>query len=173
MKPYALGQVCLLALLAACASAPPPAPAPPAASSKPMSTAPASRDALYVELIAIRVSWVNKYLPDGETDAKLTSKKLGATLTKNLRNASDPREAIADSVKEVLGDSAVADPDRPKPNVVERQHLKELKHLSAAAKAGLGQFADHAKPGDSLDTPASDDEMVIVARALTAAAASR
>lgn len=96
------------------------------------------------------------------------TKQLGAEMTKHLKNATDMREAIADSVQTVLGDSAVADPDRPKMNVVDRDRIKDLKHLSAAAKAGLGQFADHAKPNDVLDTPASDENTVVVARAVAA-----
>jgi len=170
MKTFALA---ILLSSAGCASAPPATPVPPPNSGKALATAPASREPLYVEFIAIRHAWVGKYLPDGVTDVKATSKKLGLELTKQLRNSPDPREAIADSVQLVLGDSAVADPDRPKSNVVERERIKELKHLSAAAKAGLGQFADHAKPGDTLDTPASDEEVVVVARAVRNAAASR
>lgn len=96
------------------------------------------------------------------------TKTLGAEMTKHLRSSPDFRAAIAESVQQVLGDLAVADPDRPKMNVVDRERIKDAKHLSAATKAGLGQFADHARPGDVLDTPASDDEMVVVARAVAA-----
>ncbi|MFO0740646.1 MAG: peptidylprolyl isomerase [Labilithrix sp.] len=103
-------------------------------------------------------------------DAKSTelTQKLGAEMTKHLRSSPDLRQAIADSVLSVLGDSAVADPDRPKPGVVDRERIKDLKHLSASSKAGLGQFADHARPSDVLDTPVTDKDEVIVARAVAA-----
>ena len=121
-------------------------------------------------------SFVKKDAPSTETLAPLyrkaksgdLTKKLGAELTKRLQSSPDIREAIADSVQQVLGDSAVADPDRPSMSVVDRERIAGLKHLSAAAKAGLGQFADHARPAEVLDVPVSDGEVVIVARAVAA-----
>jgi hypothetical protein len=158
---------------AACGSSPPPAtPVPPQSSAKTPVTAPASRDSLFLEVVTIERKWVAKFAPDEAKDAKAWSddaaKKLAAEMTKRLRNSPDTREAIADSVQQVLGDLAAADPNRPKMSVLERERIKDVKHLSAAVKAGLGQFADHAHPGDVLDTPASDEEAVVVARAVPA-----
>jgi hypothetical protein len=158
-------------LAAACGSSPPPAtPAPPQNSAKTPVTAPASREPLFVEVVSIERRWVAKFAPDDAKDAKAwaaeAAKKLAADMTTRLRNSPDARAAIADSVQQVLGDLAAADPDRPKMSVVERERIKDVKHLSAAVRAGLGQFADHAHPGDVLDTPASDDDAVVVARAV-------
>lgn len=101
-------------------------------------------------------------------DAKASelAKQLGTEMTQHLRNSPDFRAAIAEAVEQVLGDAAVADPDRPKVNVVDRERIKDAKHLSPAVKAGLGQFADHAHPGDVLDTPAADEDVIVVARAV-------
>ena len=155
----------------ACASTPPPA-TPAAPPQKATATAPASREPLFVEVVAIERKWVTKYAPEDTKDApawaRETSNKLAVELTKRLKKSPDMRAAIADSVEQVLGDLAAADPDRPKMSVVDRERIKDVKHLSASVKAGLGQFADHARPGDVLDTPAGDEDTVIVARAVAA-----
>lgn len=156
-------------LLAACGSPPPVTPVPPASThGKEVGTAPASREPLFVELVTIRREWVAKYAAGGPEQVNASAEALGSEVIKRLRNSPDAREAIADSVQAVLGEAAVADPDRPKTTVVERERLKDLRHLSAAVKAGVGQFADHARPGDVLDRPASDVDVVAVARAVPA-----
>lgn len=156
--------------LAACHSNPAPATPTPVPVTKPVATAPASREPLFVELVSIRRAWVRKYTPEAADPAKAAD-VLGAELVKKLRNSPDSREAIADAVQQVLGDSAVADPDRPKANTVEREELKHLKRLSASTRAGLVQFTDRAHAGDILDPPAADEEVVVVARVVTSSAA--
>lgn len=156
----------LTVALAACHSNPSPATPARVAVTKPVVTAPASREPLFVELVSIRRAWVRKYTPEAADPAKAAD-VLGAELVKKLRNSPDSREAIADAVGAVLGDSAVADPDRPKANTVEREEIKHLKRLSASTRAGLVQFTDRAHGGDILDPPAADEDVVIVARVVT------
>jgi hypothetical protein len=96
-----------------------------------------------------------------------TTKKLAAEILARLKaNPSNTREVIADATSAVLGDDAVADPDRPTFKAVERERVKDLR-LSAGAKAGLSTWADGAKPGAFLESPAGDDEMFVVARAVS------
>lgn len=79
----------------------------------------------------------------------------------------DARAIIADATLEVLGERAVSDAARPKSFVIEREHVDRAR-LPAAAKAALETFAQGAKAGEVLPSPAVDGETLVVARAVGA-----
>ncbi|MBX3226627.1 MAG: peptidylprolyl isomerase [Labilithrix sp.] len=104
--------------------------------------------------------------------APVLAKRLARELAARLKDGAPARAAIADAVVAVLGETASADEKRPKPIVVEREHLARSR-LPADVKAGLTRFADGAKPGDVLAQPIaveqgpSEEPTVFVARAAT------
>lgn len=93
------------------------------------------------------------------------TKKLADDLLGRLKDKAPSRPAIADATQAVLGDRAVNDVDRPSSFVIDREHLTRA-HLPAAAKAALETFANGAKPGELMNQPAVDGDVVVVARTL-------
>jgi hypothetical protein len=93
------------------------------------------------------------------------TKKLADDLLGRLKDKAPSRPAIADATQAVLGDRAVNDVDRPSSFVIDKEHLNRA-HLPAAAKAALETFANGAKPGELMNQPAVDGDVVVVARTL-------
>lgn len=97
-----------------------------------------------------------------------TTRALGAEVLRRLRGPHAAREAVADAVVAVLGERANADESRPTVRRSTSDHLDGAR-LPAAARAALVTFAEGAKAGDVLPSPAVDGDTVVVARVVAGA----
>ena len=94
-----------------------------------------------------------------------TQKLAAALLTGLSKPEADARAVIASVVGEVLGEKAVADPDRPAPVVVDDDRLKHTR-LAPKAKETVSGMLKTAKAGETVKEPIVDGGIVTVARAV-------
>jgi hypothetical protein len=95
-----------------------------------------------------------------------TTQKLAVALLSGLQKPeADARAVIASVVGEILGEKAVADPDRPQPVVVDDDRLRHAR-LSPKAKDTVATMLKTAKAGETVKEPIVDGGIWTVARAL-------
>lgn len=95
-----------------------------------------------------------------------TAQKLAAALLAGLaKPEADARAVIASVVGEILGEKAVADPDRPVPAVADEDRLRHAR-LQPRAKEALDGMLKAAKPGETVKEPIVEGATTTVARAL-------
>lgn len=94
------------------------------------------------------------------------TQRLGASLLTGLaKQDADARAVIASVVSELLGEKAVADPDRPVPVVVDGDRLRHAR-LQPKAKEAVGGMLETAKAGETVKEPVVDGATITIARAL-------
>jgi hypothetical protein len=97
-----------------------------------------------------------------ETTQKLAAALLGALA---MRDA-DARAVIASIVGEILGEKAVADPDRPVPVVVDDDRLRHTR-LQPKAKETVAGMLKSAKAGETVKEPIVEGGVTTIARAVS------
>lgn len=94
------------------------------------------------------------------------AQKLAAALLQSLqRSDTDARAAIASVVGEILGERAVADPDRPAPTVIDDDRMRHAR-LQPKAKDTIAAMLKSAKAGETVKEPIVEGDTTTVARAL-------
>lgn len=96
-----------------------------------------------------------------ETTLKLTA----ALLTGLSKQDADARAIIASVVGEILGEKAVADPDRPVPVVIDDDRLRHAR-LQPKAKEAVSAMLKTAKAGETVKEPVVDGVVTTIARAM-------
>jgi len=93
-------------------------------------------------------------------------KKLAdAILARWKKGETDARKAMADTVGEILGESAVADPDRPSPVLVDEPRFRTAR-VPASAKTAIEKMLKEGKAGDIVSAPIVEADAAIIARAV-------
>lgn len=98
--------------------------------------------------------------------AQEATQKLAAALLSGLQKPdADARAIIASTVGDVLGERAVADPDRPVPVVVDADRLRHGRLLPKAKDAVAGML-ETAKAGETVKAPIVEGGVTTIARAV-------
>jgi hypothetical protein len=94
------------------------------------------------------------------------TQKLAAALLSGLQKPeADARAVIASNVGEILGEKAVADPDRPAPVVIDDDRLRHAR-LSPKAKDTVADMLKTAKAGETMKEPIVEAGVTTIARAM-------
>lgn len=116
-----------------------------------------------VEIVVVSTKWVERYVPfdafAGGDEAAFKrahaaeyAKKLADEIGAGLRAGDPGRRAIARAIESTLGESALADPDRPAVVVVLRDRPAPV-HLLGSSSVAIDAFARSAKDGVVLEPP--------------------
>jgi hypothetical protein len=131
-------------------------------------------DAVLVELGPKSFQILKKDRPTDEAIEKAYKKakaaelaqKLAASLLARLQKAeADARSTIAEVVEEILGERAVADPDRPVPVVVDDDRISHAR-LQPKAKDAVSEMLKSAKAGETVKEPILEGDSTTIARAV-------
>ena len=94
------------------------------------------------------------------------TQKLAAALLSGLQKPdADARALIASNVGEILGEKAVADPDRPQPVVIDDDRLRHAR-LQPKAKETVAGMLQTAKAGETVKEPIVEAGVTTIARAM-------
>jgi hypothetical protein len=97
--------------------------------------------------------------------AETTQRLATALLVALSKHDADARAVIASIVGEILGEKAVADPDRPVPVVVDDDRLRHTR-LQPKAKETIAAMLKTAKAGETVKEPVVDGGVTTIARAV-------
>lgn len=98
--------------------------------------------------------------------ASEATQKLAAALLSGLQKPeADARAVIASNVGELLGEKAVADPDRPVPIIVDDDRLRHVRLLPKAKDVVAGMLKT-AKAGETVKEPIVEGGVTTIARAV-------